>query len=137
MPSDRRHGFRSSVRVLAGLALATVLLAPGAARADDECGQPSGTPPVIICTNADHSDGIVYNNQARSVALRLNGGHGSDHMVITTGSDGTRDSGVFLSTSVSASSAYNLAVTVGSAGETDIRQGRRHRPTGPTTTAAS
>ena len=123
MPSDRQHGFRSSVRVFAGLALATVLLAPGAARADDECGQPSGTPPVIICTNADHSDGIVYNSQSRSVTLRLNGGHGSDHMVITTGSDGTRDSGVFLSTSVAASSAYNLAVTVGSAGETDIRQG--------------
>ena len=123
MPSDRRNGFRSTVRGFAGLALATVLLAPGAARADDECGQPSGTPPIIICTNMDHAGGIVYNNQARSVTLRLNGGHSSDHMVITTGSDGTRDSGVFLSTSVSASSAYNLAVTVGSAGEADIRQG--------------
>ncbi len=107
-----------------GLALAAALfLAPGAARADDECGAATGNPATVSCPNADHAGGIVYNNQARSITLTLQGGHSSDHSVITTGTDGTRDSGVFLSTAVAASSAYNVAVTVGSAGEADIRQG--------------
>ena len=123
MPADRRNGFRSTVRGFAGLALATLLLAPGAARADDECGAATGNPASVSCPNADHTGGIVYNNQARSITLIVQGGHSSDHSVITTGTDGTRDSGVFLSTSVSASSSHNVAVTVGSAGEADIRQG--------------
>ena len=107
-----------------GLALAAALfLAPGAARADDECGAATGNPATVSCPNADHAGGIVYNNQARSITLTVQGGHSSDHSVITTGTDGTRDSGVFLSTAVAASSAYNVAVTVGSAGEADIRQG--------------
>ena len=111
---------RMSSRALCGLALAAaVLLAPGAARAADECGAASGDPATVNCPNAAYASGIVYWDQPRSITLTVPG----MATTITTDTDGMRDSGIAIRTSTHASDARNISLTVGSMGPINIVQG--------------
>ena len=98
------------------LAFAAALLAPGAARALNECGAtPTGG--VFTCANQAYPSGIAYwFNQERAVTLDVVGGAAT---TITGGSYGA----IAVRTESHATEARNIGVTVGSEGAVAIRRG--------------
>lgn len=85
----------------AGIALAALLLAPGAALADNECGAQvdPGNPETVVCT-ADQPGGITYTTDG--------------DLTVDTGTSGTRDVG---SNGVNLTSINGDAVTLDVVGE--------------------
>lgn len=99
------------------LAFAAALLAPGAARAVNECGA-TPTAGVFTCANQAYPSGIAYwFNQERAVTLDVVGGAAT---TITGGSYGA----LAVRTESHATEVRNIGVTVGSEGAVVIRPGR-------------
>ena len=98
------------------LAFAAALLAPGAARALNECGAtPTGG--VFTCANQAYPSGIAYwFNQERAVTLDVVGGAAT---TITGGSYGA----LAVRTESHATEVRNIGVTVGSEGAVVVRPG--------------
>ena len=115
---------RMSSRALCGLALAAaaaVLLAPGAARAQNTCGVlNSGNMFTEDCPNAAYASGIIYWDQVNAVTLTVPGT--ATTTTITTASDGMQDSGIAIRTNTHASDARNIDLTVGGTGPVNIEQ---------------
>ena len=115
-------GATGAVVLAGGLALAAVLLlAPGAARAADECGAASGDPATVNCPNAAYTSGIVYWDQPRGITLTVPGTAATT--TITTDANGMQDSGIAIRTNTHASDARNISLTVGGTGPVNIVQG--------------
>ena len=107
---DRKNLWR-----LAGMALlAAFVLAPGAARAADECGAlNSGNSFTEDCPAATYTNGIVYWNQANAVTLTVPGT--ATTTTITAPTNTGFDIGIVVGTATHAS-ARNIALTVGGTG---------------------
>ncbi len=127
------HGSGSAARRLgiaaAALAfLAALLLAPGAARAADECGAISSTAQTVTCSATTYADGIIYQNAApgaNNVATVVVPG-GSTAWTVTSGAGDTRASnGITLDSDGAAGGG--LALTVGGASATANRVAIRQR----------
>ena len=105
-----------------GLALAAVLLlAPGAARAADECGAlNAGNSFTGDCPAAAYATGIIYWDQENAVTLTVPGTAATT--TITTAADGMQDSGIAIRTNTHASDARNIGLTVGATGPVNIVQ---------------
>ena len=105
-----------------GLALAAaLLLAPGAARAADECGAlNAGNSFTEDCPAAAYADGIIYWDQENAVTLTVPGTAATT--TITTDADGMQDSGIAIRTNTHASDAHNIGLTVGATGPVNIEQ---------------
>ena len=98
------------------LAFAAALLAPGAARAVNECGA-TPTDGVFTCANQAYLNGIAYwLNQERAVTLDVVGGAAT---TITGGFYGA----IAVRTVNHATEVRNIGVTVGSEGAVAIRPG--------------
>ncbi len=97
------------------LAFAAALLAPGAARAVNECGA-TPTDGVFTCANQAYPSGIAYWNQERAVTLDVVGGAAT---TITGGSYGA----IAVQTANHATEVRNIGVTVGSEGAVVVRPG--------------
>ena len=108
--------------------LAALLLAPGEARAADECGPISSTAQTATCTATTYTDGIIYENAApgaNNVATVVVPG-GSTAWMVTSGAGGTRASnGITLDSDGAAGGG--LALTVGDASATANRVAIRQR----------
>ncbi len=132
----RAAGFLLSRRAagLVGLLLAAFLLAPGEARAADECGAISSTARTVTCTathgggSGTFADGIIYQNAApgaNNVATVVVPG-GSTAWTVTSGAGATRASnGITLDSDAAAGGG--LALTVGGASATANRVAIRQR----------
>ena len=98
------------------LAFAAALLAPGAARAFNDCGA-TPTDGVFTCANQAYSNGITYwFNQERAVTLDVVGGAAT---TITGGFYGA----LAVRTESHATEVRNIGVTVGSEGAVVIQRG--------------
>lgn len=83
-PHGLHRAGKVSARLLCGTALGCsliVLAAPGAARADDECGPNNGA--TVICPAGDYPNGIRYTNIAQPLNLVL-----SASVNVSTAADG-------------------------------------------------
>ena len=117
------------VAVLAGgLALAAVLLlAPGAARAVNDCGAlNAGNSFTETCEDAAYT-GIVYWDQPNAVRITVSGTTTAAAMVITAGANNGVHNGITIrtnddTTSPRTSPVRNIALTVGGMGTVAIRQ---------------
>ena len=108
--------------------LAAFLLAPGEARAADECGAISSTAQTVTCSDTTYADGIIYQNAApgaNNVAtVKVPGG--STAWTVTSGAGSTRASnGITLDSDGAAGGG--LALTVGGASATANRVAIRQR----------
>ena len=127
------HGSGSAARRL-GIAatalafLAAFLLAPGAARAADECGAISSTAQTVTCSATTYTGGIIYQNAApgaNNVATVVAPG-GPTAWTVTSGAGATRASnGITLDSDGAAGGG--LALTVGGASATANRVAIRQR----------
>ena len=107
------RGKRSFFGVLgAALLAAALLLAPGGARAADECGALSSG--AASCTNQAFASGISYTVASGAGGLGLTVGGGAATTITASGSS----HGVALSMGVTTTG--NMALTVGSAGAVEI-----------------
>ena len=108
---------RGGVAATALAFLAALLLAPGEARAADECGAISSTARTVTCSATTYADGIIYQNAApgaNNVATVVVPG-GSTAWMVTSGAGATRASnGITLDSDGAAGGG--LALTVGSTG---------------------
>ena len=108
--------------VLAGL------LAPGEARAADECGAISSTAQTVTCSATTYANGIIYQNAApgaNNVATVVVPG-GLTAWTVTSGAGGTRASnGITLDSD--GAGGGGLALTVGGASATANRVAIRQR----------
>ena len=102
-----------TVRLFASFLLACLLLAPGAARAVDDCGAPSGAAFTGDCAAAAYATGIVYWDQPRSVTLTVPGTAATT--TITAGANNGVHNGITIRTNDHATQTHNIALTVGSA----------------------
>ncbi len=118
-----------SSRVLCGLALvaAAVLLAPGEARAVNDCGAlNSGNSFTETCPDAAYT-GIVYWDQANPVRITVTGTTTTAATTITAGANNGLHNGITIRTSDDMTSprtspVRNIALTVGGMGTVAIRQ---------------
>ena len=118
-----------SSRVLCGLALvaAAVLLAPGEARAVNDCGAlNSGNSFTETCPDAAYT-GIVYWDQANPVVITVTGTTTTAATTITAGANNGLHNGITIrtnddTTSPRTSPVRNIALTVGGMGTVAIRQ---------------
>ena len=107
-----------TVRSFASFLLACLLLAPGAARAVNDCGVPSGAAFTGDCAAAAYATGIVYWDQPRSVTLTVPGT--ATTTTITAGANNGLHNGITIrtnddTTSPRTSAIRNIDLTVGSA----------------------
>ena len=102
-----------TVRSFASFLLACLLLAPGAARAVNDCGAPSGAAFTGDCTAAAYATGIVYWDQPRSVTLTVPGT--ATTTTITAAANNGLHNGITIRTNDHATQTHNIALTVGSA----------------------
>ena len=130
MPLARtpRHAGGGGIAATALAFLAALLLAPGAARAADECGAISSTARTATCSATTYADGIIYQNAApgaNNVATVVVPG-GSTAWMVTSGAGATRASnGITLDSDGAAGGG--LALTVGGASATANRVAIRQR----------
>ena len=136
MPLARtpRHAGGGGIAATALAFLAAFLLAPGEARAADECGAISSTAQTATCTathgggSGTFADGIIYQNAApgaNNVATVVVSG-GSTAWTVTSGAGTTRASnGITLDSDTAAGGG--LALTVGGASATANRVAIRQR----------
>ena len=121
----QRRMVRMPSRILRGLALlaAALFLAPEAARAqNDACGALNlGNSYTASCENPAYATGIVYWDQENAVTLTVPGS--ATTTTITTDADNMQDSGIAVRTSVHATEARNIRLTVGGTGTVAIVQG--------------
>ncbi len=107
---------------IAAIALATLLallLAPGEARARDDCGAlNAGNSFTQTCPDAAYT-GIVYWDLANAVTLTVTGGAAT---TITAGANNGVHNGVTIRTDDHATNAHNISLTVGSGGAVAIEQ---------------
>ena len=105
---------RIAIRLVGAALLAAFVLAPGAARAANECGAlNSGNSFTEDCPAAAYANGIVYWNQANAVTLTVPGT--ATTTTITAPTNTGFDIGIVVGTATHAS-ARNIALTVGGTG---------------------
>ncbi len=120
-PTEPKPAYGRAVALVVGLALAALLLAPGAARAIEECGRASlGT--TRTCSGASYSDGIFYGGGDTGRWLQGNNrinvpGSAGATTTITATTDGTSTQSVGVYTRAGTGSNTWAHITVG--GETD------------------
>ena len=117
MPVHKRMVFLPG-RAIGGLAvLAAVLLAPGAARAQNAiCGALSSG--AANCPNAAYATGIIYWYQTSGVTLTVPGTATGTTITTSTAAWAQLDNGISIHTSTHASEARDISLTVGSTGAT-------------------
>ena len=114
-----RHAGGGGVAATALAFLAALLLAPGEARAANECGTLSGTPPSATCTATTYANGINYLNAAGAT---VNVPGAATAWTVTSGS-ASNNAGSAIALVSNTTAGGTLTLTVGSAtGNVNIRQ---------------
>ena len=94
---------------------AALLLAPGPARAANECGPLNmGNSYTADCSNAAYTSGIVYGERTHAVTLTVPGT--ATTATLTAAPNAGWDNGISVSTLTHASDARNISLTVGGTG---------------------
>ncbi len=124
MRQGKKQTFGAARAALSAVLLAALLLAPGTARARDDCGAlNAGNSFTETCPDAAYT-GIVYWDLANAVTLTVTGGAAT---TITAGANNGLHNGITIRTNDDATSprtspVRNIGLTVGSGGAVAIRQ---------------
>ncbi len=124
MRQGKKQAFGGARAAFSAALLAALLLAPGEARAVNDCGAlNAGNSFTETCANMAYT-GIVYWDQANAVTLTVTGGAAT---TITAGANNGLHNGITIRTNDDATSprtspVRNIGLTVGSGGAVAIRQ---------------